>query len=68
VTVHLRSCPTVLNEREVTRLDRRGVGGEPTETYPIAIRVEAYDRTGCCPTSPRSWPRTRSTSSPPRSA
>jgi GTP pyrophosphokinase len=46
VTVHLRSCPTVVNEREVSRLIEVEWEAEPTQTYPIAIRVEAYDRTG----------------------
>jgi len=46
VTVHLRSCPTVLNEREVSRLIEVEWEAAPAQTYPIAIRVEAYDRTG----------------------
>jgi guanosine-3',5'-bis(diphosphate) 3'-pyrophosphohydrolase len=46
VTVHLRSCPTVINEREVSRLIDVEWEAAPTQTYPIAIRVEAYDRTG----------------------
>jgi GTP diphosphokinase / guanosine-3',5'-bis(diphosphate) 3'-diphosphatase len=46
VTVHLRSCPTIVNEREVSRLIEVEWEAEPTQTYPIAIRVEAYDRTG----------------------
>jgi GTP pyrophosphokinase len=46
VTVHLRSCPTVMNEREVSRLIEVEWEAEPTQTYPIAIRIEAYDRTG----------------------
>ena len=46
VTVHLQACPTVVNEREVGRLIEVEWEAEPTETYPIAIRVEAYDRTG----------------------
>ncbi len=46
VTVHLRSCSTVLNEREVSRLIDVEWEAEPEQTYPIAIRVEAYDRTG----------------------
>jgi GTP pyrophosphokinase len=46
VTVHLRSCPTVLNEREVSRLIDVEWEAAPAQTYPIAIRVEAYDRTG----------------------
>jgi GTP pyrophosphokinase len=46
VTVHLQTCPTVINEREVGRLIEAEWEAAPTETYPIAIRVEAYDRTG----------------------
>jgi GTP pyrophosphokinase len=46
VTVHLQSCPTVINEREVSRLIDVEWEHAPTESYPIAIRVEAYDRTG----------------------
>ena len=46
VTVHLQSCPTVINERELGRLIEVEWEAEPTQTYPIAIRVEAYDRTG----------------------
>jgi GTP pyrophosphokinase len=46
VTVHLQSCPTVVNEREVSRLIEVEWEAAPTQTYPIAIRVEAYDRTG----------------------
>ena len=46
MTVHLQSCPTVANEREVSRLIEVEWEAAPTETYPIAIRVEAYDRTG----------------------
>ena len=46
VTVHLRSCPTVLNEREVPRLIEVEWEAAPAQSYPIAIRVEAYDRTG----------------------
>jgi GTP pyrophosphokinase len=46
VTVHLRSCPTIINEREVSRLIDVEWEAAPTQTYPIAIRIEAYDRTG----------------------
>jgi len=46
VTVHLRTCPTVINEREVSRLIDVEWEAAPAQTYPIAIRVEAYDRTG----------------------
>jgi guanosine-3',5'-bis(diphosphate) 3'-pyrophosphohydrolase len=46
VTVHLQSCPTVLNEREIPRLIEVEWENAPAQSYPIAIRVEAYDRTG----------------------
>jgi guanosine-3',5'-bis(diphosphate) 3'-pyrophosphohydrolase len=46
VTVHLTTCPTVVNEREISRLIEVEWEDAPTQTYPIAIRVEAYDRTG----------------------
>jgi GTP diphosphokinase / guanosine-3',5'-bis(diphosphate) 3'-diphosphatase len=46
VTVHLQSCPTVLNEREVPRLIEVEWESEPAQSYPIAIRIEAFDRTG----------------------
>jgi GTP pyrophosphokinase len=46
VTVHLTRCPTVVNEREVSRLIDVEWEAAPTQTYPIAIRVEAFDRTG----------------------
>jgi GTP pyrophosphokinase len=46
ITVHLRSCTTVMNEREVSRLIEVEWEAAPAQTYPIAIRVEAYDRTG----------------------
>jgi len=46
VTVHLQSCLTVVNEREVSRLIEVEWEAAPTQSYPIAIRVEAYDRTG----------------------
>ncbi|HEU4572756.1 MAG TPA: bifunctional (p)ppGpp synthetase/guanosine-3',5'-bis(diphosphate) 3'-pyrophosphohydrolase [Candidatus Limnocylindrales bacterium] len=46
VTVHLRTCPTVINEREVSRLIEVEWEGAATQTYPIAIRVEGFDRTG----------------------
>jgi guanosine-3',5'-bis(diphosphate) 3'-pyrophosphohydrolase len=46
ITVHLRTCPTVVNEREVSRLIEVEWESVPTQTYPIAIRVEAYDRPG----------------------
>ena len=46
VTVHLRTCPTVVNEREVNRLVEVEWEAAPAQTYPIALTVEAFDRTG----------------------
>ncbi len=46
VTVHLTTCPTIVNEREVGRLIEVEWEAEPAQTYPISVRVEAYDRTG----------------------
>ncbi|CAN5733709.1 bifunctional (p)ppGpp synthetase/guanosine-3',5'-bis(diphosphate) 3'-pyrophosphohydrolase [soil metagenome] len=46
VTVHLPTCSTVVNEKEVGRLIEVEWEGSAQQTYPIAIRVEAYDRTG----------------------
>ena len=46
VTVHLQTCPTVVHEREMTRLIDVEWEAAPTRTYPIAIRVDAYDRPG----------------------
>jgi GTP diphosphokinase / guanosine-3',5'-bis(diphosphate) 3'-diphosphatase len=46
VTVHLPTCTTVVNERDVGRLIEVEWEGSMQQTYPIAIRVEAYDRTG----------------------
>jgi guanosine-3',5'-bis(diphosphate) 3'-pyrophosphohydrolase len=47
VTVHLRTCPAVVNEREVARLvDVEWETTPAPQTYPIAIRIEAWDRTG----------------------
>jgi GTP pyrophosphokinase len=46
VTVHLQTCPTVVYEREVSRLIEVEWEAAATRTYPIAIRVDAYDRPG----------------------
>jgi guanosine-3',5'-bis(diphosphate) 3'-pyrophosphohydrolase len=46
VTVHLRSCATVVSERERSRLVDVEWEIAPAQTYPIAIIVEAQDRTG----------------------
>jgi GTP pyrophosphokinase len=45
-TIHLQTCTNVVNEREIARLlpvEWEAVGAR---TYPISIRVTAYDRTG----------------------
>jgi len=46
VTVHQRTCRTVVNERDVARLIEVEWETEMQQTYPIAIRIEAFDRTG----------------------
>ena len=46
VTVHLRECVTILHERDVERLIEVEWEGAAERTYPIAIRLDAYDRTG----------------------
>ena len=46
VTVHLATCHTIVNERAVERLIDVEWETATQRTYPIAIVVEAYDRTG----------------------
>ena len=46
MTVHLSTCPTVVNENDVARLIDVEWETAAQQTYPIAIRIEAYDRTG----------------------
>ena len=46
VTVHLPTCPTVVNEKDIGRMIDVEWEGQATQTYPISIRIEAYDRTG----------------------
>ncbi len=46
ITVHLRSCQTVMGERETARLIDVEWESAAQQTYPISIRLEAYDRTG----------------------
>ena len=46
VTVHLGTCSTVINEKAVERLIDVEWETAAQQTYPIAIRIEAYDRTG----------------------
>jgi GTP pyrophosphokinase len=46
VTVHLRNCVTIVHEKDVERLIEVEWEGAAERTYPIAIRLDAYDRTG----------------------
>ena len=46
VTVHQTTCPTVVNEKELGRLIDVEWESNAQQTYPIAIRVDAYDRQG----------------------
>ena len=46
VTIHLPTCSTVVNEKDIGRLIEVEWEGSIQQTYPIAIRVEAYDRPG----------------------
>ena len=46
VTVHLAMCATIVNERAVERLIDVEWETTAQRTYPIAILIEAYDRTG----------------------
>ncbi|HSF83587.1 MAG TPA: bifunctional (p)ppGpp synthetase/guanosine-3',5'-bis(diphosphate) 3'-pyrophosphohydrolase [Anaerolineales bacterium] len=44
-TIHRRDCPNILRIRDRERLVRV-TWGEPKRTYPVPIRVKAYDRNG----------------------
>lgn len=46
VTVHQTTCHTITNERDRDRLIEVEWETAAQQTYPIAIRIEAYDRTG----------------------
>jgi guanosine-3',5'-bis(diphosphate) 3'-pyrophosphohydrolase len=46
VTVHLQNCQTIMGERETARIIEVEWEREVQQTYPISIRLEAYDRTG----------------------
>jgi GTP pyrophosphokinase len=43
--VHRQDCPNILRLRERERLIRVA-WGEPKRTYPVFVRVKAYDRDG----------------------
>ena len=45
-TIHLQSCANIVNEREIERLIPVEWEAAGARTYPISIRVDAYDRTG----------------------
>ena len=45
VTIHRRDCPNVLNNREPERMLKVS-WGNAEHTYPVSIRVNAYDRPG----------------------
>jgi len=44
-TIHRRDCPNILRVRDKERLVRVS-WGHPARTYPVAVRVTAYDREG----------------------
>ena len=45
VTIHRQDCPNVVNEDEPERLIQVGWGSQ-LQSYPVAVRIEAYDRVG----------------------
>jgi GTP pyrophosphokinase len=46
-TVHRRDCPNVLRVREQDRERLVQVSwGQPKKTYPVSVRIRAYDRDG----------------------
>jgi guanosine-3',5'-bis(diphosphate) 3'-pyrophosphohydrolase len=44
-TVHRQDCPNILRLRERERLVRVS-WGDPKRTYPVSVRIKAYDRDG----------------------
>ncbi|MDH5508375.1 MAG: bifunctional (p)ppGpp synthetase/guanosine-3',5'-bis(diphosphate) 3'-pyrophosphohydrolase [Anaerolineae bacterium] len=44
-TIHRQDCPNVLRIRDRERLAQVS-WGEPKNTYPVAVRIKAYDRDG----------------------
>ena len=46
VTVHRSTCPSVLSERDIERLIDVEWEVEIQQTYPITVRIEAFDRDG----------------------
>jgi GTP pyrophosphokinase len=45
VTIHRRDCPNVLDSSEPERFIKVS-WGQPQQTYPVAVRITAYDRDG----------------------
>jgi GTP pyrophosphokinase len=46
VTIHRQDCPNILRVNDRERLIEVDWGIEATDTYPVNVRVEAYDRQG----------------------
>jgi GTP pyrophosphokinase len=46
VTIHRRDCPNILRTNDRERMIEVDWGAEVIETYPVKVRVEAYDRQG----------------------
>jgi GTP pyrophosphokinase len=46
VTIHRQDCPNILRMNDRERLIEVDWGSEVTDTYPVDVRVEAYDRQG----------------------
>jgi GTP pyrophosphokinase len=46
VTIHRRDCPNILRLSDSERLIEVAWGEEVTDTYPVQVQVEAYDRPG----------------------
>lgn len=44
-TIHRQDCPNVLRMKDRERLVKV-MWGEPKSTYPVAVRIQAYDRDG----------------------
>jgi len=44
-TIHRQDCPNVLRVRDTERLVKVS-WGQPKQTYPIAVRIRAFDRDG----------------------
>lgn len=44
-TVHRQDCPNILRSRDQERIVKVS-WGEPHQTYPVSVRIKAYDRQG----------------------